>query len=84
VRVALTYVAHGDAPLGIVYATDALADKGVRVVGTFPDNSHPAIVYPAALTKDAKPEAKAFLDFLHTPQARAIFAKDGFVILGGR
>lgn len=84
VRVALTYVAHGDAPLGIVYATDALADKGVRVVGTFPDNTHPAIVYPAALTKDAKPEARAFLDFLHSAQAQAIFAKDGFVILGGR
>ena len=80
VRVALTYVAHGDAPLGIVYATDAAADKGVRVVGTFADNSHPAIVYPAALTKDAKPEAKAFLDYLRTKDALAIFARYGFVI----
>ena len=84
VRVALTYVAHGDAPLGVVYATDALADKGVRVVGAFPDNTHPAIVYPAALVMDAKPQAQAFLDYLRTPQARAIFARDGFVILGDR
>ena len=80
VRVALTYVAHGDAPLGIVYATDARADKGVRVVGTFPDNTHPAIVYPMALIKDARPEAKAFLDYLRTKNAQAIFARYGFVV----
>jgi len=82
VRVALTYVAHGDAPLGIVYTTDALADKGVRIVGTFPDDTHAPIVYPIALAKDAKPEAKAFIEFLRGPQARAIFEKDGFIILG--
>ena len=80
VRVALTYVAHGDAPLGIVYATDALAEKGVQVVGTFPDNTHPPIVYPVALTKDAKPEAKSFLDYLRTKDAQTIFARYGFVI----
>ena len=82
VRVALTYVAHGDAPLGIVYTTDALADKGVRIVGTFPDDTHAPIVYPIALVKDAKPEAKAFIEFLRGSQARAIFEKDGFIILG--
>jgi molybdate transport system substrate-binding protein len=84
VRVALAYVARGEAPLGIVYATDALSEPKVRIVGTFPDNSHPPIVYPAALTKDAKPLAKAFLDYLDGPEARAVFRKDGFVIVGER
>ncbi|MEI9990395.1 MAG: molybdate ABC transporter substrate-binding protein [Rhizomicrobium sp.] len=82
VRAALAYVSRGEAPLGIVYSTDALSDKGVHVVGTFPDDTHAPIVYPAALVKDAKPEAKAFLDFLSGPEARAIFTKDGFTILG--
>jgi molybdate transport system substrate-binding protein len=81
VRMALSYVSRGEAPFGIVYATDAMSDKGVRIVGTFPDGSHPPIIYPAALIKDAKPEAKAFLDFLSGPEARAIFAKAGFSIL---
>ena len=84
VRVALAYVARGEAPLGIVYATDALSEPKVRIVGTFPDNSHPPIVYLAALTKDAKPLAKAFLDYLDGADARAVFRKDGFVILGER
>lgn len=84
VRVALAYVARGEAPLGIVYTTDALGEKRVHVVGTFPDNTHAAIVYPAALTRDAKPDAKAFLDFLSGPEATAIFEKDGFIILGAR
>jgi molybdate transport system substrate-binding protein len=83
VRMALSYVSRGEAPLGIVYATDAMSDKGVRVVGTFPENTHPPIVYPAGLTKDAKPGAKAFFAFLTGPEARAIFEKDGFAILGG-
>jgi molybdate transport system substrate-binding protein len=82
VRVALAYVSRGEAPLGIVYTTDALSDKGVKIVGTFPDNTHAPIVYPAGLTKDASPDAKAFLDFLSGPEARAIFEKDGFIILG--
>ena len=84
VRVALAYVSRGEAPLGIVYSTDALSDKGVRIVGTFPDDTHAPIVYPAALVKDAKPEAKAFLDFLSGPEARAIFEKDGFIVLGAK
>jgi molybdate transport system substrate-binding protein len=81
VRVALAYVSRGEAPLGIVYKTDALSDKGVRIAGTFPENTHAPIVYPAALVKDAKPEAKGFLKFLTGPEATAIFEKDGFNIL---
>ncbi len=81
VRVALAYVARGEAPLGIVYTTDAMAEPKVKIVGSFPDNSHAPIVYPIALTKDAKPEAKAFLDFLEGPDAAAIFTKSGFIVL---
>jgi molybdate transport system substrate-binding protein len=81
VRVALTYVARGEAPLGIVYETDAKAEPGVKTVGVFPENSHPPILYPAALTKDAKPAARDFLAYLSSPTARAVFAKDGFSIL---
>jgi molybdate transport system substrate-binding protein len=82
VRVALAYVERGETPFGIVYTTDALADPGVRIVGTFPDDTHAPIVYPIALTKDAKPLAKDFLAFLGGPKASAIFAKDGFIVLG--
>jgi molybdate transport system substrate-binding protein len=82
VRVALAYVARGDAPFGIVYTTDALSEPRVRIAGTFPDHTHRPIVYPAALTKDAKPLAASFLAYLGGPQARAIFEKDGFVVLG--
>ncbi|MEI9996001.1 MAG: molybdate ABC transporter substrate-binding protein [Rhizomicrobium sp.] len=82
VRAALAYVARGEAPLGIVYTTDALAEKKVHIVATFPDGTHAPIVYPATLVKDGKPEAQAFLAFLSGPEARAIFEKDGFVILG--
>jgi molybdate transport system substrate-binding protein len=84
VRAALAYVSRGETPLGIVYTTDALSDSSVRIVGTFPENSHAPIVYPVALTKDAKPQAKDFLGYLSSAQARAIFAKDGFVILGSK
>src|SRR5471032_1812379 len=61
VRIALQYVARSEAPLGIVYATDAKVDPTVRVVGIFPEDSHPPIIYPAALTKTASPQAQAFL-----------------------
>jgi molybdate transport system substrate-binding protein len=81
VRVALAYVARGEAPLGIVYTTDAMGEPKVRIVGNFPDGSHQPIVYPAALTKDAKPEARAFLEFLGSDDARAIFSSAGFVLL---
>jgi molybdate transport system substrate-binding protein len=82
VRAALAYVARGEAPLGIVYATDAKVEPQVRVVGTFPANTHPPIIYPAALTKDAKPGAAAFLRCLSGPQAAAIFRDSGFIVLG--
>jgi len=81
VRVALAYVARGEAPLGIVYATDARAEPKVRVVAVFPDDAYPRIVYPAALTKDAKAEARAFLAYLSGARAKAIFAKAGFAVL---
>lgn len=80
VRVALAYVARGETPLGIVYKTDALAEPKVKIVDTFPGKSHPPIVYPVALTKDARPEAKAFLTFLEGREARAIFVKYGFEV----
>src|SRR5476651_1376476 len=78
VRIALQYVARGEAPLGIVYATDAKVDPTVRVVGIFPEDSRPPIIYPVALTKTASPQAQAFLAFLEGPEARAIFVKAGF------
>ena len=78
VRVALEYVARGEAPYGIVYATDAKVAPAVRVVGIFPEDSHAPIIYPAALTKTVSPGAKAFLDFLSGKEARAIFEKAGF------
>ena len=78
VRVALEYVARGETPYGIVYATDAKTAPGVRVAGAFPESSHAPIVYPAALTKNAAPGGKAFLNFLGGKEARAIFEKAGF------
>ena len=81
VRVALAYVARGEAPLGIVYETDAKADPNVKIVGVFPENSHQPILYPAALVKDAKPEARTFLAYLASPTSRVVFEKDGFTFL---
>ena len=79
VRVALEYVARGEAPFGIVYATDAKV-ASVKVAGVFPENSHAPIVYPVALTNTASPAARNFLAFLAGPQARAIFEKAGFTV----
>jgi molybdate transport system substrate-binding protein len=82
VRAALLLVGRGEAPLGIVYSTDAAAEPNVRIVATFPDDSHPPIIYPAALTKDStNADAKAFLDFLRTAKARSAFEKQGFTVL---
>ena len=81
VCVALAYVARGEAPLGIVYLTDARAEPRVRVVSAFPDESYPRIVYPAALTREAKPEARAFLAYLSSSRAKAIFEKAEFSVL---
>ena len=81
VRAALHLVALGEAPYGVVYASDAAADPGVVTVATFPDDSHTPIVYPAALTVTASEDAAAFLDHLATPKARAVFAANGFLPL---
>ena len=78
VRAAMVLVSRGEAPLGIVYRTDAFADPRVRVVGTFPENTHPAIVYPIAVTASGKPAAEAFLKWLGRPEARAVFGRHGF------
>ena len=63
-RAALTLVARGEAALGIVYSTDAKVEPNVKIVGAFPADSHPAIVYPVALTVTAKPDAAQYLAFL--------------------
>jgi molybdate transport system substrate-binding protein len=81
VRVALAYVARGEAPLGIVYRTDAEAEPHVKVVGVFPEDSHPPIHYPAALLKGATPDARTFLAYLGSAEARAAFEKAGFTVL---
>lgn len=79
VRAALALVERGEAPLGIVYATDAQASSRVRVIGTFPANSHPTITYPiAALRTSDNPEAEAFRRFLISREGRAIFVRRGF------
>jgi molybdate transport system substrate-binding protein len=81
VRAALAFVARGEAPLGIVYETDALAEKKVRIVATFPDNTHPPITYPIAVTTHGGPSAQQFVDFVRSKPAAAIFKKYGFVPL---
>src|SRR5262245_21389440 len=82
VRAALLLVARGETPLGIVYSTDAAAEPNVKIVATFPEDSHAPIIYPAALTKDSKnTDAKAFLDFLRSAKARTAFEKQGFTVL---
>lgn len=82
VRAALTFVARGEAPLGIVYRTDALAEPGVRIIDTFSTDLHPAIVYPAALLRGGTASAAAdFLVFLGSPPAQAIWRQHGFVVL---
>jgi molybdate transport system substrate-binding protein len=81
VRAALLLVARGEAPLGIVYETDAKIEPAVKVVGVFPDDSHPPIIYPVALTVNAKPVAAQYLAFLRTQAARSIFEGYGFSFL---
>jgi molybdate transport system substrate-binding protein len=81
VRAALALVERGEAPLGIVYATDAIASKGVRVVGTFPANSHAPITYPIAVLKKATSrDAEPFRRFLISREGKAIFTRYGFVL----
>jgi molybdate transport system substrate-binding protein len=81
VRGALALVARGEAALGIVYATDAQVEPGVKVVGIFPADSHPPIIYPVAATTTAKPESSDYLAFLRSAKAKMIFEKYGFKFL---
>ena len=81
VRAALILVSRGEAPLGIVYQTDAIADPGVKIVLTFPEGAHPPIIYPVALTANASnPDADAFLAYLKSSKARPLFAAQGFAV----
>jgi molybdate transport system substrate-binding protein len=83
VRAALQFVARGEAPLGIVYQTDAASDPTVKIVGTFPEDSHPPITYPIALTKTtSNPDAQAFLAYIRSPAAKPAFERQGFTVLG--
>jgi molybdate transport system substrate-binding protein len=78
VRAALLLVSRGEAPFGIVYRTDALIDRGVKVLDTFPESTHAPIVYPAALTSISTAEGAKVLEFLKSAAARAAFEKAGF------
>jgi molybdate transport system substrate-binding protein len=82
VRAALLLVSRGEAPLGIVYQTDAAADPNVKIIGTFPEDGHPPIIYPIALTANAShPDAAAFLDYVKSAKARPLFEAQGFTVL---
>lgn len=82
VRAALALVSRGEAPYGIVYQTDAAADPGVAVVGTFAEDSHPPIIYPVAILSESKnADAAAYLEFLTSDKAAAFFTAQGFTIL---
>src|SRR5499427_8235761 len=82
VRAALLLVSRGEAPLGIVYQTDAASEPAVKIIGTFPEDSHPPITYPIALTQTSKnPDARAFLSYLRSPAARPAFESQGFTVL---
>lgn len=81
VRAALVRVARGEVPLGVVYATDAAISDQVKVVGTFPETSHPPIIYPAAVIKGHQSKTvQAFFDLLKGPEGRKIFEKYGFTV----
>lgn len=82
VRAALALVSRGEAPYGIVYQTDAAADPGVAIVGTFPEDSHPPIIYPVAILSESKSaDAAAYLDYLKSDKAEPFFTEQGFTIL---
>ena len=81
VRATLAFVTRGETPVGIVYETDAKIEPRVKIIGVFPDNSYPAVTYPAAATATGKPAAARYLSFLITPAAKAIFERYGFSFL---
>jgi molybdate transport system substrate-binding protein len=83
VRAALLLVSRGEAPAGIVYQTDAAADPNVRIIGTFPEGTHPPIIYPVALTANANhPDAAGFLRYITSAKAKPLFEAQGFTVLG--
>jgi len=82
VRAALALVSRGEAPYGIVYQTDVSADPGVAVVGTFPEDSHPPIIYPIAITANStNPDTQAYVDYLKSAKAVPFFEHEGFTVL---
>ena len=81
VRAALLLVSRGEAPAGIVYQTDAAADPNVKIIGSFPENAHPPIIYPVALTNKAGPDAAAFLAYIRGATARPLFEAQGFTVI---
>ncbi len=84
-RAGLDLVARGEVPLGIVFASDAVAGlaagQQISVIGTFPEGSHSPILYPVALTATAAPQAQGFMQYLSSPAAREIFVAQGFKIV---
>ncbi|MFT4180384.1 MAG: molybdate ABC transporter substrate-binding protein, partial [Rhizobium sp.] len=82
VRAALALVSRGEAPYGIVYQTDVAADPDVAIVGTFPEDSHPPIVYPIAITaSSSNPDVQAYVDYLKSAKAVPFFTHEGFTVL---
>jgi molybdate transport system substrate-binding protein len=81
VRATLAFVARGETPIGIVYETDAIVEPMVKIVGVFPESSHPPVIYPVAATATAGPSAARYLNFLQTNAAKSIFEKYGFSFL---
>jgi molybdate transport system substrate-binding protein len=82
VRAVLAYVSRGEAPVGIVYETDAKVEPNVKIIGKFPESSHPAIIYPVAVVAASKnPDVSHYIQFLRSPQAKAIFEHYGFSFL---
>jgi molybdate transport system substrate-binding protein len=79
VRTALNFVARGEAPLGVVYATDARLEPRVKVIASFPTDSHSAITYPAAVVTAAGPQADLFLHFVGGPVASSLLQRAGFL-----
>jgi len=79
VRIALQYVARGEAPLGIVYVTDAKVEPKVRIVDVFPESLHKRITYPVAATTPASAQARAFIEYLKSAEADRIFRDAGFI-----
>ena len=80
-RTALAFVVRGEAPLGIVYATDARIEPGVRIVDVFPAHTHRPISYPVGVVSTADDRAAAFIDYLRGPVSTAVFEKYGFIVL---